>query len=220
MNRCWCGAATFLGWLLVAVPAQAQTIDFEAIATSSFGLVSTGSSTYQEDGYEVANIFPDEVRTLERWGTKASNFRESTHITGQSNNDPLRLRKVDGGLFKLVSLKLTTFFTSQASTTVEFIGRKSDNSTVSTTLVTSGPTPQKHFLPSTFDNLVSVSWSTGDSSESWNQVDAFVVVSSDSPASAVPEPSSALLFIPAFAVVAVAVRRRQSSREPVSDHEG
>ncbi|MEM7593271.1 MAG: PEP-CTERM sorting domain-containing protein [Cyanobacteria bacterium P01_A01_bin.83] len=161
--------------------AENTVIDFESLAQPGGGLTRHGF-VYGEDGYTLTNNGrPFDFGTF---NTGERRYQGSTALFNLTIGGEIVLTKDDGGLFDLLSIDLGEL-NVPVSTSVSFVGTKSDSTTVEKTFNLDGIFGLETFAFEGFSQLTSVSW-TQDSP--FHQFDNIVVADSKS----TPEPASML----------------------------
>lgn len=205
MNRWkWLGVfALTVGLLSGARPAQAQTVTFEGSALNGDVQQTHGDFqfTFNASGWAVApDSFSNEY---------TRNGTTRLFAIGDRNAQPasVTFKRIDGQPFSLFSLDAATGDVDFTSGRVNVIGNLNSGGTISTTFDVANSYRQ-YALPSGFTNLESVRVEDAIGG-GWGVSAGFGLDNlAYEGTSAVPEPSAALLFLPALAVVGFLKRRR------------
>lgn len=199
-----------LGATVIAIgmggTAHALTvIDFQSLAQSGGGSSGQGFS-YTEDGYTLTNTTQPHV--FVSLNTGDFRYLGSTALFNNAVNGTTVLTKNDGAIFDLISIDLGELYEPFDSSTVTFVGKKTDNSTISNTFSLDGIKGFQTFNFTDFTNLVSANWLQ---IPPFHQFDNIVV--SDSTTKSVPEPASlmGILGLGAFGITSVRKRKHQAA---------
>ncbi len=190
-----------------AQQASAVVLDFETLAHNDDGVVDLGNS-YTEDGFVLTDITTTSNFGFSTYGTQNAFFSGSTSLINNDDAGITQLKQVNGGLFALHSISLSTLFPGLTpdGSDVTFTGVKADNSIVSQTFHIAdgltGASQASFAFASTFTNLVSVTWTDSSLYHQFDNIDV----------TPVPEPDSLALMLAGFGFMGFMARRRLNAQ--------
>jgi hypothetical protein len=204
------GIALAIPW--ASLPAQAITLGFDSVTTTSNTFVAVGPS-YSEQGFTLidnSGFAPPSV-PLATWGASSAGYTGSQSLFNNGIDQTTTLTKDGGGVFSLNSIDLSELFNNGlGSVTVSFLGYLLGGGTVTQSFTTDGVFGAETFtFDSTFASVASVTWRQD---APFHQFDN-IVVDATFVNAAVPEPSSVLGLL-SFGIIggAASIRRRRFNK--------
>lgn len=189
-------AASLLG---IATSASATVIDFNDLTVDGLQIFVGGSfSSYSEDGFTVT-LNAGGARAYEAWG-----LDDNEYVVGH---------RVNAGSFWRPSWENPVFTLTQNSTNAfnlesidlfDFLGAVSFTSNTGATETFVASSLGTYFFDSSFNNIVSASW-TSNSAFAFDNINVSAV-------SAVPEPSTYALMLGGLGMVGFMATRRRKQK--------
>jgi hypothetical protein len=186
----------------VCAPAQAVVIDFESLRHDDAGISDVGL-VYLEDGFGFTGLHASFMPNFGTFGTQESRFPGSTAMFARIIDMNTHLAHLTGSEFSITSIDLANL-NYPGAVTLEFIGTKSDFTTVSQIVQfdSFGSFTTVMFGPR-FTDLISLDWMSGRFQA--HQFDNLVLTAEETVTTA-PEPASLLLL--GSGMIALAARAR------------
>ena len=186
--------------------AQADTVDISFPAITS---TTNYASALTADGYVfTSSTHSDYFYAFASWGSQASDYAGEPMVYLNAPPDMVTMTATDASLFDVVSMDFAKVFLHSSNSTVILTGTYANSTTTTFTFTMTTPSIYHEVLPSSFDNLKSLSW---NQSLGYNQFGNIVVVAEAPSAPSipvVPEPSCAVLLGSGLAALSVALRLR------------
>jgi PEP-CTERM motif len=186
----------YLGILLLIVCcaafAHANTINIAF--PSSVSSTTSYASALTMDGYVFTSAnHNNSAYAFSSWGVQASDYSGEPMVYLNAPPDMITMTAADSTLFNVGSIDFAKVFLHSSNSTVILTGTYADSTTTSFTFTMTTPSIYHEVLPSSFENLQSLSW---NQSLGYNQFGNIVVISETlpPPIPQVPEPSSFLLL--------------------------
>jgi hypothetical protein len=190
--------------LCVGAPAQAVVIDFESLRHDDAGISDVGL-VYAEDGFTFVGQHTSFMPNFGTFGTQESRFPGSTAMIARVIDMNMHLMHTGGAEFSITSIDLANI-NYPGAITLEFIGTKSDLTTVSQIVqFNSFGSLTTVMFGSQFTDLISLDWMSGVFQG--HQFDNLVLTAEET-VTAVPEPGSLLLLGTGMIALGAHARRR------------
>jgi PEP-CTERM motif-containing protein len=190
--------------LCVGAPAQAVVIDFESLRHDNSGISDVGL-VYAEDGFTFVGQHTSFMPSFGTFGTQESRFPGSTAMFARVIDMNTHLTHTGGAEFSIASIDLANI-NYPGMITLEFIGTKSDFTTVSQIVqFDSFGSLTTVMFGSQFTDLISLDWTSGVFQG--HQFDNLVLTAEET-VTAVPEPGSLLLLGTGMIALGGRARRR------------
>ncbi len=137
---------------------RANVVDFQVLQHHD-GVTKTHGDQYDEEGWRLTK--PPSAQNFTTFGTQMGAYPQSTAMFSNTVNGLITLRKIDGGAFDMIQIKLAELVTP-AKSPVNFVGFPKTGGQVPFNVVLDGIGPQNGLqtfnFPGSFRNLDRVEW--------------------------------------------------------------